>query len=54
MTTLTIHGVEAVRVGRTETRGVAWTTIKVTDTDGRLTEITLHHAVNAAPLITQG
>ena len=54
MTALTIHRVETVRVERTEAKGIAWTTLRITDSHGVKTEITLHHAVNAAPLITQG
>jgi hypothetical protein len=54
MTSLTVHRVETVKVERTEWEEIAWTTIKVSDTDGIVTEITLHHAVTAAPLITQG
>lgn len=54
MTYMTVHRVDTVTVERTEAQGIAWTTIKVTDTEGHLTEVTLHHPVNAAPLITQG
>ena len=54
MTSLTVHRVETVKVERTEAYEIAWTTIKVTDTDGMVAEITLHHATTAAPLITQG
>lgn len=54
MTSVTIHRVETVVVERTETDGIAWTTVKVTDSEGVATEITLHHPVNQSPMLTQG